>query len=72
MALINRVLERTPSSPEDLLDGMITWADNMDTTAWYYLDVQEATNSHDYERPAGSSEKWTKLTELRDWTILEQ
>ena len=46
--MINRVLERKPESPADLLTNMNKWTDNMDTSKWYYLDVQEATNSHDY------------------------
>ena len=61
MALINRVLARIPESPQDLLDGMKTWPDNMNTDKWYYIPVQEATNSHDFERKANGSEKWTAL-----------
>ena len=61
MALINRVLARIPEGPQDLLDGMKTWPDNMNTGKWYYIPVQEATNSHDYERKANGSEKWTAL-----------
>ena len=72
MALINRVLNRNPGTPDDLLKGMILWPDNMDTGKWYYLDVQEATNSHDYERKADYTEKWTKITEAPDWAALEK
>ena len=61
MALINRVLARIPEGPQDLLDDMKTWPDNMNTGKWYYIPVQEATNSHDYERKANGSEKWTAL-----------
>ena len=61
MALINRVLARIPESPQDLLDDMKTWPDNMNTDKWYYIPVQEATNSHDFERKANGSEKWTAL-----------
>ena len=46
MAMINRVLQRLPESKADLLDGMIQWSDNADTSKWYYLAVQESTNSH--------------------------
>jgi len=47
MTLVNRMLERVPETPDDLLaDEMISWADNADPGAWYYLAVQEATNSH--------------------------
>lgn len=73
MALINRVLHRTPESEDDLLRSMIVWPDNMDTDKWYYLDVQEATNSHDYARKADAAyEYWTHLIENRDWARLEQ
>ena len=60
MAMINRALERTPKSAADLLSGMKTWSDNANTGAWYYLDVQEATNSHTYTK-SGSHETWKKL-----------
>lgn len=46
MAMINRTLGRSPKSASDLPSGMKTWSDNADTGKWYYLDVQEATNSH--------------------------
>lgn len=72
MTLVNRMLERQPESKEDLLDGMTVWADNPEN-AWYYLAVQEATNSHDYEMKADKvHEKWTHLTENPDWGSLEQ
>ena len=45
MTIINRVLKREPHK-DHLLDYMIKWPDNMDTTKWYYEEVQEATNSH--------------------------
>ncbi len=71
MALVNRVLNRDPKDPSDLLESMIKWPDNMDTRNWYYLDVQEATNSHEYERTTKASEKWTALEQPRDWASLE-
>lgn len=46
MAMVNRATGRTPESAAALPAGMKTWTDNADTTVWYYLDVQEATNSH--------------------------
>ena len=52
MAMINRALGRTPKSADDLLSGMKTWRDNANVNAWYYLDVQEATNSHTYTKSA--------------------
>lgn len=71
MAMINRVLQRIPESTEDLLPGMIAWPDNQ-PSKWYYLAVQEATNSHDYVRKANGYETWTALTENRNWTIYEK
>ena len=62
MAMINRVLGRLPESEKDLLSGMKTWPDNADPSAWYYLTVQEATNSHSFERKEdGVHERWIKL-----------
>ena len=60
MAMINRALGRTPKSADDLLSGMKTWRDNANVNAWYYLDVQEATNSHTYTK-SGTHETWKKL-----------
>lgn len=72
MAIVNRVLKRNPKTPADLLHGMILWPDNLDTTKWYYLDVQEATNSHDYGRRANNTEYWTKINSAPDWSALEK
>ncbi|MBE6032904.1 MAG: hypothetical protein E7224_06900, partial [Clostridiales bacterium] len=72
MTLANRVLQRIPEATGDLLKGMITWADNMDTSQWYYLAVQEATNTHDYGRKSNGFEYWTLLTESPDWTLLQK
>lgn len=72
MTLVNRVLKRVPQSKEDLLDGMTIWNDNADATAWYYLAVQEATNSHDHIMKNEAYEKWTVLTENKDWTVFEK
>lgn len=66
MAMINRVLKRLPEEESDLLSGMKTWPDNQ-PKSWYYFVVQEATNSHDYERKADEvHEKWTELREDTD------
>ena len=63
-----QVPKRLPEDTSDLLDDMIRWPDNQDTNIWYYLAVQEATNSHDYERKSdGVHEKWTALNENEDW-----
>lgn len=72
MTLVNRVLKRLPETAEDLHNDMIEWSDNSDTSAWYYLAVQEATNSHYYDLKANKHEKWSKLRETRDWTELEK
>ena len=70
-AIINKVLFRTPDK-EHFLPDMIKWPDNSNTDAWYYTDVQEATNNHDYERVNNTSpETWTKITQARDWKALE-
>ena len=60
MAMVNRALGRTPKSEDDLLSGMKTWRDNANVNAWYYLDVQEATNDHTYTK-SGTHETWEKL-----------
>ena len=61
MTLVNRVLNRLPENSSDLLDSMIKWPDNSDASAWYYLAVQEATNSHYYKTKENKFEKWTEL-----------
>ncbi len=71
MALINRVLNRAPETQNDLLADMVKWPDNMDTKTWYYLDAQEATNSHDHNRKTNGCETWTKLTKAPDWKAYE-
>ena len=73
MTLINRVLNRLPETKDDLHKDMKTWVDNMDETAWYYLAVQEATNSHYNDNKEGTKfEKWTDMRETRDWSELEK
>ena len=72
MALINRVLNRNPESKDDLLRGMNIFNDNLDTAKWYYLDVQEAANSHDFIRKANGYEMWKKLRADPDWKALER
>ena len=67
MTMINRVLCRMPQSKSDLLDSMVTWPDNKPSD-WHYLAVQEATNSHDFNRQGEVGESWTKLTSVPDWT----
>ena len=74
MTLVNRVLNRLPENSSDLLDSMIKWPDNSDASAWYYLAVQEATNSHAYSDKSKDDkyEKWTTIRDARDLTELEK
>ena len=73
MTLVNRVLNRQPETEDDLLPNMTVWTDNANPKAWYYLAVQEATNSHYYEFKTNSQyEKWTELRETREWQAPEQ
>lgn len=72
VTLVNNVLQRKPDA-DHMLDSMIKWSDNMDTSAWYYEAIQEATNSHDYDLFEGAAyETWTSLLENRDWAALEK
>lgn len=68
MTMINRVLNRTPDDEDDLLDNMNVWPD-CTPNDWFYLAVQEATNSHDFKYQGG--EVWTKLTKAPDWSRYE-
>ena len=68
MSMINRVLCRLPENESDLLEGMKTWID-CQPGAWYYLAVQEATNSHTYEAKGVVHEHWTGLVENPDWLM---
>ena len=72
MTLVNRVLKRLPETRDDLRDDMIKWSDNSDASQWFYLAVQEATNSHYYKTKENKFEKWTELRDTRDWTELEK
>lgn len=72
MTLINNVLNRHVRSEEDLVYNMKEWPDNMDRTEWYYYPVQEATNSHIYERKEdGVNEKWNSIIPNRNWNIIK-
>ena len=70
MTMINRVLNRIPEDESDLLPGMNVWPD-CNPGDWFYLAVQEATNSHNFEHKAGNYETWTKLMKNPDWTRYE-
>ena len=65
-SMINRMLHRLPETVDDLLDGMIQWQDNQPSD-WYYINMQEATNSHDFKQKGEINEYWTKLTENPNW-----
>lgn len=68
MAMINRATGRAPKSADAFLPGMKIWIDNT-ADKWYYLDVQEATNSHSYT--VKGSETWTALTSDPNWSLYE-
>lgn len=68
VTMINRVLNRLPESADALHEDMNVFPDNMDTTVWYYLAIQEATSSHEYEKDKdGVYETWTDVLPDRDW-----
>ena len=73
MTLVNRVLKRLPETKDDLHKDMKTWPDNQNERAWFYLAVQEATNSH-YQKlkKDGIHETWESMRETRDWAALEK
>ena len=70
MTMINRVLNRIPEENSDLLAGMNTWPD-CNPGDWFYLAVQEATNSHDFKHKVGNYETWTGMNKNPDWTRYE-
>ncbi len=70
MTMINRVLNRISEDADDLRKDMNVWP-NCNPGDWFYLAVQEATNSHDYKHKAGSYETWTGMNGDRDWSRYE-
>lgn len=66
VAILNRVLNRAPQNTSDLLNGLNTFND-VSTTSWYYLDVEEAANSHTYTRKTNDYEYWEKLISDPSW-----
>jgi|GEM_PF-5271420 len=73
-AIINRMLDRLPEVSEDLLKyDMVLWTDNMDESTWYYLHIQEATNSHYFViKSDGIHEVWVEIyAPERPWALLE-
>ena len=75
VTMVNRTLDRHPD-PDHFLKDMLVWPDNLDTEAWYYADMQEATNSHEYQMKKDAQgneyEVWTKILPIRDWEALEK
>ena len=75
VTMVNRTLDRHPD-PDHFLEDMLVWPDNLDTEAWYYADIQEATNSHEYQvkkdAQGNEYEVWTKILPIRDWEALEK
>ena len=73
MTIVNRTLDRHPDADHFLAD-MITWPDNLES-AWYYEQVQEATNSHEYimktDADKNPYEIWKEILPVRDWSELE-
>ena len=74
VTMVNRTIERHPDA-DHLLDDMIVWPDNPET-AWYYEQIQEATNSHEYTMNTDDEQNpyeiWTNLLPNRDWSELEK
>jgi len=72
-ALINRALGRLPKTADDLLDGMVTWSDNMNQSAWYFIYIQEATNcNHHVMKDCGIHKTWIEFIAPRNWRVLER
>lgn len=71
--IVNRMLEREVENVEDMLEDMNVFSDNINVRAWYYYDLQEAANSHDYERKVSDKlpEKWTEMKTDPDWKAIE-
>ena len=74
VTMVNRTVDRHPDA-DHLLDNMVTWPDNPES-AWYYAQIQEATNAHAYtmhtDQEDSPYEIWTELLPNRDWSALEQ
>ena len=73
VTLVNRTLNRHPHN-DGLHQDMLRWSDNMDTSKWYYADMQEATNSHEPDKNKSTADKeyWGKMLPIRDWEALEK
>ena len=75
VTMVNRTLDRHPD-PDHFQEDMLVWPDNLDTEQWYYADMQEATNSHEYQvkkdAQGNEYEVWTKVLPVRDWEAFEK
>ena len=71
VTLVNRMLNRLPETKDDLHINMVVFTDNMNTNMWYYLAVQEASNSHQYVKNGNGFESWTDIVENPDWSRYE-
>lgn len=63
-AVVNRTLDRRPDAKHLLPAGeMRVWPDNP-ADGWYYADMQEATNGHEY--------RWLTIgkNKIEDWTAI--
>ena len=67
--IVNRTLGRKPAKNHMAISGRINWPDCLDTE-WFYADMMEATNSHDYQM-VGLVEDWNRKLPQRDWAALE-
>ena len=71
-AIINRMLDRVPDSLDALLDGRTHWPDKTDTNAWFYLYMQEATHSTEFQRLPNGNLRWTTILDHIDWSIFSR
>ena len=71
-ALVTRMLGRELGSASNLLPGMLEWSDNMNTNSWFYMYIQDATNSNVYERAGNGIISWRELVPARNWRVLER
>ena len=71
VTLVNRMLNRLPETKDDLHTDMVSFTDNQNTDMWYYLAIQEASNSHRYVKRNGGLERWTEVIDSPDWSRYE-
>jgi len=71
-AIVNRMLDRVIDSTDELLPGRTRFPDKTNMNAWYYLYMQEATHSTEFERFENGNVSWTRILPVLDWTVLER